>query len=129
MKHYRTNSPSVSFTFLEGKYLDLWTVVHISTGLLLASLGNMVPVSEPWPFFVAVILLILWELVEVRLGIGEHMENIITDILVGCLGYGLAIILFSHTNISAFVLGVVSVVVIVIFDFLGVRAYRRRTRS
>ena len=77
-------------------FLDVWSIIHIISGLLLMLL--LIKLKKPNPFTVLIILLITWELFEFTnyeiLGttfIGkEKMINIVWDVLVGIGGGGLS---------------------------------------
>lgn len=73
----------------KGQIIDVWTLVHVATGWVLARLGLS--------FFPVLGLLLGFEVVEAWLrklktgGVGlfapESHGNIVADILAGCAGY------------------------------------------
>lgn len=72
----------------EGKYADLWSVVHVLSGAIAGLFPLLVPLSF-WPaLFTATAFFIAWELVERYGGIAaEYWTNQVTDVLFGIAGF------------------------------------------
>ena len=71
----------------EGKWLDLWSVVHLLSGL---SLGFGVPylhLGALASFLVVLLLLVSYEMWEAMVRIKETPTNRLMDVVVGMVGY------------------------------------------
>ncbi len=77
-------------TWKHGRYVDLWSVVHFLSGLLIGTALFWLGFSFPVALLFAVLLVIAWELYEWLLGIIEVSPNVALDIGIGLLGFGLA---------------------------------------
>ena len=74
-------------TWKHGRYVDLWSLVHLLSGALLASGLFWLGLSFGWAFLSAIALLIAWELYEWLLGIIEVTPNVALDIIIGLAGF------------------------------------------
>ena len=70
-----------------GTYLDLWSIVHILSGALLASVCFYFGFNFFWSAVVTFFLVVLWELFEVLLKINEPKKNMLMDIIIGMVGF------------------------------------------
>lgn len=71
----------------EGKWLDLWSVVHFLTGASLGFAPHILNVPT-WPAFVIVfLLLVIYELFEAISKIEETVTNRIMDVVVGMTSF------------------------------------------
>lgn len=71
----------------EGRYIDLWSVNHILSGVVLAALLFNFSVGF-WPAFIfATILFVGWEVYEVLVGIKEHTSNMVMDVVCDLAGF------------------------------------------
>jgi|GEM_PF-6590579 len=67
--------------------IDSWSVPHFLLGTLIAML-TVVFNYPPLPlFFVTLIVAIVWEFFEMRIGIRETRMNVVSDILMPLLAY------------------------------------------
>lgn len=81
----------------EHRYIDLWTIPHALSGVLIAYGCTWLGIS-PWlGFGASVAIALLWELFEIITHISdvEHHTNGIGDIIVAQVGYGVGIWLLS----------------------------------
>ena len=69
----------------EGKYVDWWSVPHVTTGILFGLFGM--------PLVFVVALAITWELVEIFAHTAEYPTNRITDIVLAVAGWSAAMLL------------------------------------
>lgn len=70
-----------------GKYVDLWSVVHLASGFLLSGFLYWMGYSF-WPAFgVAMLALIAWEGFEWVTKIIEPSVNVFVDIIIGMAGF------------------------------------------
>jgi hypothetical protein len=70
-----------------GRHLDLWSVVHILSGALLAFSCYWLNLSFWTASLISLAALILWEVIEWLLGIIEPSVNVTVDIVVGVFGF------------------------------------------
>jgi len=71
----------------ERKYVDLWTIVHILTGMCFgfAIFFYHSPFTES--FIAFTVFAIIWELLEFYTRANETIQNQIIDVLTGVLGF------------------------------------------
>jgi len=79
-----------------GKYLDLWSLVHFLSGVLLASFFYHLNLDLFWSATFSLIALLGWEFFESVLGIIETTSNVVVDIIIGFVGF----LLFAHLLIG-----------------------------
>lgn len=84
-----------------------------------------IPVT--WAFAAAVVLMVLWELFEIYVGIGESVQNLFTDIIVGAIGFAISAEFLPEAREDHIVVFIVLLVVNVFFAFAGWRAFVART--
>ena len=122
--------PDISTTFAEGRYFDLWMLVHALTGFA-GGLSNVFFGLPPiGVYLVGLAIMVVWEIGEYVAGIRESAANRLLDIVVGLLGVAGALQLAARLDApgeriafaaAAFAVGVGSA--------LGwVAAHRRRKR-
>lgn len=74
-----------------GRYVDLWSLVHFLSGVLLAlgfyGLGFALTIAVTF----SAILLIAWEVFEWAIRIIEPTPNVLVDVLIGFLGLGIGV--------------------------------------
>jgi hypothetical protein len=70
-----------------GTYIDTWSIVHLLSGFLLA--GGFYGFNRNFTeaLLLSILLLLLWELFEWKMGIIEPSVNVIMDILIGMAGF------------------------------------------
>ena len=71
----------------EGKYLDIWSIVHILTGVLIGGFIIILGVNFWIGLGLTTFLLILYEVGEVVGGVKETFANIVVDVIIGIFGY------------------------------------------
>jgi hypothetical protein len=125
-----TSTPPVTTSFAEGRYFDLWMLVHFASGIAGGFSNVYWELPGPWVYLLALFLMLLWEAGEYVSRIRESWSNRIIDIVVGMLGVTLAersatVLLPSH-EVIAFV---VSLAISLAGLGLGVRAFKRRKRA
>jgi hypothetical protein len=72
----------------EGKYIDLWTINHVLSGVLSGSILHFLGTSLAWSFAISSILFIGWEVIE-RIFEVEAVTNQIMDLIADYVGYGI----------------------------------------
>lgn len=82
------NIPPITWRWEEGRYWDLWMLVHFLSGGILGFAAYLIALSF-WPaFLTAVSLMILFELFEKKgIGVDETPENSTLDVVVGIPGF------------------------------------------
>jgi uncharacterized protein YacL len=79
----------------EGAWLDLWSVVHVLSGLLLGFFFYYLDIHAIFGVLLAVLVLTVYELFEMFVEIYEAPTNRFMDVVVGIVGYLLAFFLIS----------------------------------
>lgn len=119
--------PLVSPTFDEGRYFDLWMLVHFVAGVAGGFSNVMFALERVWVFALAFAVMLLWEFAEYLNGVREALSNRVVDIVVGMLGLWLALLLSQRLTPRWQWVGFLSTAAIgVVGMAFGVRAYRRR---
>ena len=87
--------------WVEGRYVDLWTIPHILAGVVLAGFLNWFSLSFWSNIIISMLIIIGWEFFELyMLDIHEHIPNKIMDVLTGLIGF-----LGMHYFINIFSIG------------------------
>ena len=120
---------NLSPSFKEGRYFDLWMLVHLLCGVTGGFSNVLFGLTERNVFLVGIGMMLLWELGEHAVGIRESLENRTLDIVVGLAGVFVALRIAARIDpvsehwalaVSAFLFGLGSL--------LGWIAHRRRRR-
>ena len=104
-------------SFREGKYIDMWTIVHFLVGVIL---GVILRYSTGFDFIgkflIAAFLLILWEKIEPIIwpGWNETLENQVCDVIFGLIGFLIGYLLDSIPLLSYLIF-------LLIYSFLMVK--------
>lgn len=120
----------VSLTFAEGKFFDLWMLVHFLSGVAGGFSNVFFALSVLWVFALAILMMVAWEIIEHMNGIRESFSNRVVDIVVGLLGVWLALAVASVLEPAAewIAFGLTLGIGLVGMAF-GVRARRRRGKA
>lgn len=87
MQHLPRRSFERTDAWREGTWLDLWSVVHFLSGMLLG-LGFAFLALPPIPaFIIALLALIMYEMWEALAKINETPQNRTMDVVVGMLSF------------------------------------------
>jgi hypothetical protein len=108
----------------EGKYVDLWSLVHFLAGFLLSSLLFHAGFSLFGTVAITLVALAVYEVGEKAAGVDEHATNRITDILFG-LG-GLGIVHEIAKGDLAWSIFSAAATTFALLNYLGWRAWRKR---
>ncbi len=108
-----------------GKFIDLWTVPHVISGLVIAYLALFAQMNYSTAFWMALSVGIGWELVEriTRLSRTEAYTNSLSDIVGAQLGFTVGWWLFSHLANEMLGLGII-VTISAIFGIICLFGYR-----
>jgi len=122
-----TKTPAISTTFDEGRYFDLWMLVHFMGGVTGGFSNLLFGLSTAQVYLVGVGLMTLWEIAEYARGIREKFSNRVLDIAVGLGGVALALWLTPHFERTGQVAALIaSGALFAGGSLLGWLAYRRR---
>ncbi|MBX3131879.1 MAG: hypothetical protein KF689_00660 [Gemmatimonadaceae bacterium] len=78
--------PALSPDWGEGRYFDLWMLVHLISGVAGGFSSVFFRLTTLGVIAVAAIVMLLWEVGEYALGVRESWSNRALDIAVGLLG-------------------------------------------
>ena len=111
-----------------GKYVDLWTVPHVISGIVIAYLVYFANIPLTIGFWIALTIGIGWELFEriTRLSRTEAYTNSLGDIVTAQIGFVVAFLLLEKFN-SPSTEGVIVFALCVAFGILcllGFRAFK-----
>ena len=79
---------------------DGWSLIHFLSGAGLGVVALFFGGSFEVSTIVSLVILIGWEFVESFTGIGEPLPNVITDIVLGIVGFFIAWYLFFGTSLE-----------------------------
>ncbi|MFH1500375.1 MAG: hypothetical protein ABIE22_00320 [archaeon] len=113
--------------FREGKYIDSWSAVHLTSGFGLGIIFlYLFRVSIIYSTIISLIILILAEIVEIKF-VEETRQNRVLDVLIGSLGFIISLIAFLY--LSEITLIILSVTLLVIWIILNVCGWREFAKS
>lgn len=130
---FRKKEPmeDVTFTWREGRFIDLWLLPHLFGGGMFAFFFLWQGGTRALSYGITFVLLAGWELVEEFAGVRETQENRVLDIVVGIagfvLGYEIGILTLDRSH--AFILFLFAVVVVTLLILFGWLDYRKRRRE
>lgn len=71
----------------EGKYIDLWSVPHVLSGMGLGFAPLIFAGPPVLLWLAALALLVAWEVFEASVGIVEQRTNSVVDVIIGMIGF------------------------------------------
>jgi len=80
---------NISLSYAEGRFFDLWMVVHVLAGVEIALIAIFTKISQKSAYIYAAAVLVLWEVGEILLNIQEAPSNRGIDVIVGIVGFAL----------------------------------------
>jgi hypothetical protein len=125
------NIPWISGNFTEGRFWDLWMVVHLLAGIGAGLFFELIQLNFIPAFITVLVVAIVWETVETKyFGVKEVLENQIIDIIIALAGFGVAFAVAVPLRPMLTVPALVGVVAILAFmEYKGWRNHRRRQAS
>jgi|SRR3989344_8948454 len=78
----------------DGECLDLWSVNHTLAGGLLGATIFFFHINFFFGFLISLVIMIVWEIIEILNNIHEEKCNKIMDVVTGILGFVLIYFLF-----------------------------------
>ncbi len=122
--------PAISSTFDEGRYFDLWMLVHALGGVTGGFSNLFFALSTPRVYAVGAALMIAWEGAEYLRGIRESWENRVLDIVLGLLGVAFALAVAARLGPQGQLIAFVSSGSLFAWgSWRGWLAYRRRLQD
>jgi hypothetical protein len=107
----------------EGKYLDLWSVPHFLSGMLVGFALRYIGLATLPAFVIALVLLIAYEFFEYFADIEEMFTNSVMDVVVGMVSFAPTFFLFPiilpHDALTLFAF---TAILDAILSWLGWRA-------
>lgn len=116
----------------EGEFIDLWTVVHFLTGILLGFTPFIFdfPIPLIWIFTAVLVLLVLWEVFEYIRKIKETAGNRVVDILIAVVGFALTMSVYPILEPEfAHIIGIIILVIYLTLNLSGWLAYKVRVKK
>ncbi len=116
----------------EGEFIDLWTVIHFLTGILLGFTPFIFnfPIPLISIFVVVLVLLVLWEVFELIRKIRETLGNRFVDILIAVVGFTLTIFVYRILEPEfAHIIGIIILVIYLTLGLSGWLAYEVRSKK
>lgn len=104
---------AINFGWSHGRYLDYWSVVHFLTGAILGIGAIIFFNNHLLTFVVIIILLSLYEGVEILARVAEGFENMFLDVVIGSIGAALAIFWLPEIVSRKDILGILILVILV----------------
>jgi len=110
----------IDFSWKTDAFIDTWSFVHFSWGIILGILIVYYGKLSFWQsILLAVSLMILWEIFEIFVGVGEKWTNVLSDILVGLIGFALAYIIIQNFSFLVNKILIITVIFMLITEYLG----------
>lgn len=81
------------------RIIDFWSVPHFLAGVVTALAASAFSWNPVLIFFVTLFLAILWEFFEKSVKVGEHLKNVLSDIILPLLAFPV-VYLFSEQYVE-----------------------------
>jgi len=117
----------ISYSWNEGRLVDLWTVVHFLSGAIIGFLGEISLLSFKQVLIIGTALLILWEVFEHVRGIRETLLNRVVDVLIAFVALLLFFMISFMNREYAVTIGTALILLTFFLSYRGWRAYLIRT--
>ncbi len=121
----------MKISWQEGKYFDLWILVHFLAGLFIGSLSYFLHLSTLSSYIIATVLIVGWEVFEAVFHIKEHNENRGVDIAVGLAGFLVGFYVLNILNADLYIkqILVIEGALLALLEFMGWLNYRKYGRG
>jgi hypothetical protein len=110
----------------EGRYVDLWSINHVLSGIVLGAILFSISVPFVWSLGLSLILFVAWEIGEMVAGIKEHMPNLIMDIVCDVAGFLLIAWWFAEIGPLSWMSITAWILLMVVMNLWGFIAYEER---
>ena len=108
-----------------GKYLDLWSINHTLSGIVIAGPLYYFSISFVYSIVVALVLIVGWEIYEIYHEIYETWQNKCTDIITGIIAFFCIWYLYPYWMFSIqFFIYIASLAIFLILEIWGYIAYK-----
>ena len=95
-------------------FIDRWSFVHVSWGFIFGLGFEYTQFAVLTSLLLVCALLVLWEIFEAFIGFGEGWVGVLSDIIVGILGFFVGFYILSEFHIVFFpLLGAITLVTMV----------------
>lgn len=116
--------------WVDGKYLDLWSVNHTLAGGVIAGPLYNLSIRFSYSFLIALVLIIGWEVYEAVRDIEETWQNRVTDTIVAIIGFGILWMFYPKWSPNIQLIVYLPLLIIwVALEIWGYMAYKGRARS
>lgn len=111
--------------WVNGKYLDLWSVNHTLAGVVIAGPLYYFSVPTIYSLIISLVLIVGWEVFEIVYEIYETWQNRSTDVITGVIGFFFIWYFYPYwnTNTQIYIYSV-SLFVFLVLEMWGYIAYR-----
>lgn len=82
----RRATRAILFRFGHGRYLDAWSLLHVTSGFILGVCALALGIEIAQGISFILVLLFLYEVFEAMVGIAEDVENALADVACGVIG-------------------------------------------
>ena len=112
----------------EGKFIDLWSVVHVLTGFAISGGFIFLHVNPYIASAIAVGLFAGWEIFEPLVKIHEQSSNHVSDIIVDYLGFFIAqLYVFAWRNTMYWYIPTIFALIALILMTWGIINFKKKT--
>jgi len=129
LKFEKPAKKAINFGWAHGRYADLWSLVHINTGILLAISVYIFKLPLKESSVVVILLLVLYEMFELTTDTIEDIQNSVTDIIVAFASFFVAYFICSSYKIShTAILQIAGAILIltILLDYIGWKKYLKK---
>lgn len=125
------NIPWISGTYAEGRFWDLWMVVHLLAGVGAGLFFELIQLNFMPAFITVFVVAIVWEVVETKyFGVEEVLENQIIDVIIALAGFGVAFAVAVPLRPMVTVPALIAVVAVLAYmEYKGWRNHSKRRAS
>lgn len=111
----------------EGKYSDLWIVVHFLSGVVGGSFLFLLNMPLWYAWVIAISVAVAWEVFELFFNLREDKTNKFFDIFLGLFGFVCTFIWLPKENLSIFSYEALTIVeiLLLLMSSLGWRNYKK----
>lgn len=110
----------------EGKYLDLWSINHVVSGMFLGAIFYLLGGNFIMSSIAALATMIIWELFEIVKKIHETLINKVVDVIVGYVGFILSYYFyFNNSNLNKILVLIFIALLIVVLNLWGFFALKK----
>lgn len=110
----------------EGRWLDLWTLVHISGGVVAGIFFQAIHMQLGWAVLVGLIAATLWEIREHAIGVQEIIANSVLDVLIAAMAsYASYTILETVPEMYWLEILLVAIALWSFLGYIGYKHYRK----